>query len=151
MIAYGRSDQNVIEALQHPRAVIGSDGFAMDPDGPTGAGMPHPRSFGCYPRLLGEYVRDRQVIPLERAVAMSTSASAARLGLTDRGRLVGGAYADIVAFDADTVCDRATYRAPKVFPSGIGHVVVNGQVALDDGAQVETIRAGRVLRRSTAA
>jgi N-acyl-D-aspartate/D-glutamate deacylase len=151
MIAYGRSDQNVIEALQHPCATIGSDGFAMDPDGPTGVGLPHPRSFGCYPRLLGDYVRDRGVIPLERAIAISTSRPADRIGLRDRGRIVEGAYADVVAFDADTIADLATYREPKVFPRGIHHVVVNGRLAVDGGSQVESIRAGRVLRRGAVA
>lgn len=150
MIAYGRSDQNVMEALQHPRAVIGSDGLAMDPDGPTGVGLPHPRSFGCYPRLLGDYVRDRGVISLERAIAISTSAAAARVGLRDRGRLTEGAFADIVVFDPATVADLATYRVPKVFPRGIEHVIVNGQRAVADGRQVESVRAGRVLRRSAA-
>jgi len=151
MIAYGRSDENLMAALAHPRVVIGSDGLAMDPAGPSGAGLPHPRSFGCYPRLLGEYVRERRVIPLERAIAISTSIAASRIGLADRGRIAEGAFADIVIFDADGVADLATYRKPLTFPRGIVHVLVNGAFALADGHQVDLVRAGRVLRRGSAA
>lgn len=151
MIAYGRSQENLGRALAHPLAVIGSDGFAMDPDGPTGVGLPHPRSFGCYPRLLGEYVRERRVIPLERAVAMSTSRAAARIGLRDRGRIAEGAFADVVVFHADEVADLATYQQPKTFPRGIRHVLVNGEPAIVDGSQVDAVRAGRVLRRAASA
>ena len=119
MVAYGRSEDDLRAVLTHPLTSIGSDGLAMDPDGPSSAGRPHPRSFGCYPRLLGRYVRDAGLLTLERAVEMSTSRPADRAGLTDRGRIVEGAIADLVVFDPDAIIDAATFREPTRRPVGI--------------------------------
>src|SRR6185295_12425852 len=99
--------------LSHPATSIGSDSLAMDPHGPSGAGRPHPRNFGCYPRFLGRYVRDQGLTSLEHAIAMCTSRPADRVGLADRGRLVEGAAADIVVFDPQTIVDTATFEDPK--------------------------------------
>ena len=117
----------------------------MDPDGPTAAGRPHPRSFGCYPRLLGRFVRDEGVLDMETAITMCTARPASRAGLRDRGRLETGWAADVVVFDPDTVIDRATFRDPRQLPRGIEHVIVNGVLAVEDGRQIDDRRAGRVL------
>jgi N-acyl-D-amino-acid deacylase len=111
-----------------------------------GAGKPHPRSYGSTARVLGDYVRDRGIVPLETAVAKLTSVPAARLGLRDRGVLREGSFADLVVFDPATVADAATYDEPNRHPVGIDHVVVNGRLAVRDGAESGE-RAGRLLRR----
>jgi N-acyl-D-amino-acid deacylase len=145
MVAYGRSEDDLRAVLGHDATSIGSDGLAMDPDGASGAGRPHPRNYGCYPRFLGRYVRDQGVVPIERAIEMCTSRPAARAGLTDRGRLAEGLAADVVVFDPATIVDRATFREPGRYPVGIAHVLVAGVPVVRDGAAVEGARPGRVL------
>lgn len=145
MVAFGRSAADLEAVLSHPAAAIGSDGLALDPDGPTGAGRPHPRSYGCYPRLLGRVVREDGLLTLERAIAMSTSVPAARAGLADRGVLRPGAFADLVVLDAGAVLDLATFEAPATFPRGIRDVIVNGVPVVRSGEQLDGARPGRVL------
>jgi N-acyl-D-amino-acid deacylase len=150
MVAYGRSENDLRAVLGHEATSIGSDSLAMDPDGPSGVGRPHPRNFGCYPRVLGRYVRDQGLTTLENAIRMSTSAAADRVGLADRGRLIEGAAADIVVFDAATILDRASFEDPKQFPIGIDAVLVNGQVVVDGARQRDDVRPGEVLSALTA-
>ncbi len=145
MVAYGRSEDDLRAVLTHPLTSIGSDGLAMDPDGPSSAGRPHPRSFGCYPRLLGSYVRAHGLLTLERAIRMSTSAPADRARLVDRGRIVEGAIADLVVFDPATITDGATFREPTLPPVGVQHVMVAGRRVVVDGRQPDEVRPGRVL------
>ncbi len=132
-------DEGDIEAnLRHPLVMIGSDGL------PVMEGLPHPRLFGTFPRILGAYVRDRGTLTLEEAVRRMTSLPARVFGLTDRGTIREGAWADLVLFDPATVRDTATYDAPKREPEGIALVVVNGQVACEDGAHTAA-GSGRML------
>jgi N-acyl-D-aspartate/D-glutamate deacylase len=144
MVAGGRSEEDLLAVLRHPVTVIGSDGLALDPGGPTGAGVPHPRSYGCYPRLFADHVRTGR-IPLAEAVRKCTGAAAARAGLTGRGELVPGKAADVVVFDLDRIGDRATYAHPQRYPDGVRAVLVNGKVVVQDGAHLG-IRPGAVLR-----
>jgi N-acyl-D-amino-acid deacylase len=104
--------------------------------------MPHPRSYGCYPRLLSHYAMD---FPLVEAIAKCTGRAAARLGRTDRGVIATGKAADLVVFDPARIRDRATFEQPHQFPDGIGVVVVNGTVVVDDGGHTGA-RPGRLLR-----
>lgn len=150
MVAYGRSEDDLRAVLEHEATSIGSDSLAMDPDGPSGVGRPHPRNFGCYPRFLGRYVRDRRLTSLEHAIRMSTSAAADRVGLKDRGRLAEGNPADIVIFDAATILDRASFEDPKQFPIGIDAVLVNGRLVVDGERQHDDVRPGEVLGAVTA-
>ncbi len=145
MVAFGRSAADLHAVLGHPAASIGSDGMALDPDGPTGVGHPHPRSYGCYPRLLGRVVREDGLLSLEEAIRMATSAPAARLGLRDRGSLRPDMAADVVVFDAATIIDRATFEEPARFPEGIAHVLVGGAPVIRDGRQLHGVRPGQVL------
>ena len=145
MVAYGRSEDDLRAVLTHDLTSIGSDGLAMDPDGPSSAGRPHPRSFGCYPRLLGRYVRDAGLLTLEEAIEMSTSRPADRAGLADRGRIVEGAVADLVVFDPDAIIDAATFEEPTLRPVGIQEVVVAGRRVLADGRQLDASRPGQTL------
>jgi N-acyl-D-amino-acid deacylase len=111
-------------------------------------GRPHPRTYGTTGRVLGTYVRERGALPLETAVEKLTSVPAAHIGLRDRGVLREGAYADLVVFDPTTIADVATYEDPARYPVGIAHVVVNGRLAITDGAETGE-RPGRLLRRGS--
>ena len=125
--------------------MIGTDAWGVNPSGVLGHGKPHPRYYGTYPRILGKYVRDEGVLLLEDAVRKMTSFPAQRLGLTDRGLLKPGMWADIVIFDAEHVIDKATYLDPHQFPQGILHVLVNGQIVVKDEQQTNAL-PGKVLR-----
>jgi N-acyl-D-amino-acid deacylase len=133
-------DEADIEAnLRYPGMMVGSDGI------PTLNGKPHPRLFGTFPRVLGEYVRKRGVLTLEDAVARLTSVSADTFGLKERGRIAPGYHADIVLFDPSTIVDTATYDDPKRAPDGVSLVVVNGKIAWRDGAY-SGAGSGQMLR-----
>jgi N-acyl-D-aspartate/D-glutamate deacylase len=108
-------------------------------------GLAHPRSYGTFPRILGQYVRGEHLLPLEEAVRKMTSATAARLSIRDRGLLRPGMFADIVIFDAQTIADRATYEEPHQLPDGIRYVIVNGVVVMRD-KQLTGAKPGRALR-----
>ncbi len=133
-------------ALRQPWCSIGSDGSAYAIDGPLRRGNPHPRNFGTFPRVLGVYVRERNVLRLEDAIRKMTSLNAAKLGLKDRGVLRSGAFADVTVFDAEQVIDKSTYNAPFQYSEGIEHVLVNGQVVFLNGQPTGT-KPGRTLRK----
>jgi N-acyl-D-amino-acid deacylase len=123
--------------------MVGTDGLGI-PQNPE-LGTFHPRFFGTYPRILGKYVREEEVLTLEDAVRRMTSFPAQRLGLHDRGVLKRHMWADIVIFDPNIIIDTATYQHPHRFPEGIHHVIVNGHIVLENGEQVDAF-PGRVLR-----
>lgn len=133
-------------AMKQPWVAVGSDGSALAVEGPLRAGVPHPRNFGTFPRVLGRYVRELKVIPLEEAVRKMTSLPASILGLADRGTIKEGQWADLVIFDPATVADKATFEDPFQYPVGIDTVLVNGTVVLDEGKHTNA-RPGKVLRR----
>jgi N-acyl-D-amino-acid deacylase len=128
--------------MAHPMTMIASDGRLSTP----GEGHPHPRAYGTFPRVLGEYVREQGVLTLAQAVHKMTQMPATRLGLTDRGVLRVGAIADVVVFDAATVKDGSTFTEPHQYPVGVETVLVNGQVAVEKGVATG-VRAGRVITR----
>jgi N-acyl-D-amino-acid deacylase len=132
-------------AMSQPWCSIGSDGSAYAIEGPLRRGNPHPRNFGTFPRVLGVYVRETKLLRLEDAVRKMTSLNAAKLGITDRGTLRPGAYADVTLFDAGRVIDKATFTAPFAYNEGIEYVIVDGQVVLDRGEHTGAM-PGRVLR-----
>jgi dihydroorotase/N-acyl-D-amino-acid deacylase len=135
-------DADVERIMRYPHTMIASDGRLVRP----GEGHPHPRWYGTFPRVLARYVRERHVLTLEEAVHKMTGMPAKRLGLSDRGQVADGMYADVVVFDPATVEDRATFENPHQYPVGIDYVLVNG-VAVVDGGKFTDARAGRVLRR----
>ncbi|HXI03812.1 MAG TPA: amidohydrolase family protein, partial [Candidatus Saccharimonadales bacterium] len=112
----------------------------------TGRGRPHPAAYGAFPRVLGEWVRERGVLTLEEAIRKMTGAPAAILGLRDRGILREGAAADLVVLDPAAVGSRATWEEPRRLADGIGSVLVNGRVVVRDGRLIES-GAGVILRR----
>jgi N-acyl-D-amino-acid deacylase len=111
-----------------------------------GAGRPHPAAYGTYPRILGKYVREERLLPLEEAVRKMTSFPANRLNLKGRGLIREGFFADLVIFDGARIIDRATYENPRQFPEGIEYVIVNGKILFEKG-DLHPIKAGKVLRR----
>ena len=123
---------------RHPVAMIGTDSTFI-------GAKPSPRTYGSFPRILGQFVRDERILGLEEAVHKMTGAPAARLGLTDRGRLADGLAADVVVFDPATVRSLATYDEPRRFPVGIEHVMVNGTLVVDGGLHTGAT-PGRALR-----
>jgi N-acyl-D-amino-acid deacylase len=125
--------------IAHPHGMIGTDSTFI-------GAKPSPRTYGSYPRVLGEFVRQQRVLGLEEAVRKMTSAPADRLGLSGRGRLLDGFSADIVVFDPATIRSNATYDEPRRFPDGIEYVVVNGTLVVDGGQHTGAL-PGRVLRR----
>ena len=135
-------------ALVQPWCSIGSDGSAYSIEGPSRRGNPHPRNFGTFPRVLGVYVRERNLLRLEDAVRKTTSLNAAKVGLRDRGLLAAGNIADITLFDADRVIDRSTYTEPFAYGDGIEYVIVNGQLVLNRGRHTGAM-PGRAIRKTT--
>jgi N-acyl-D-aspartate/D-glutamate deacylase len=110
----------------HPVGMVGTDStFVGD--------RPSPRTYGSYPRILGQFVRDEALLTIEEAIRKMTGAAASRLGLRERGTLRTGAFADIVVFDPATVRSTATYDDPRSYPLGIDHVIVNGVLVVDGG------------------
>ncbi len=147
MALFFMMDERDIEtALRQPWTSIGSDAAAAKTFGEVDAlGLPHPRAYGTFPRVIAEFVRKRGVLSLEQAIRKLTSWPAARMGLYDRGVIREGLRADFTVFDFDRLQDKATWERPTAAPEGIEYVVVNGAVTLD-GARYTGAKAGRVLR-----
>ncbi len=146
IVGHSMNDDDVETVMRWPLTSIGSDGSALAPYGPLGAGTPHPRSYGTFPRVLGRYVRERGTLQLEEAVHKMTGLPAARLNLAQRGLLRTGYWADIAIWDAATIADTATYTAPHHYPVGITHVIVNGTVVITEWGEQSGTLPGRILR-----
>jgi len=112
--------------ITHPAHMFCSDALRI-------GGMPNPRTYGTYPKILGQLVRDEKIMPMEQAIRKMTSFPAQRFGLADRGILRDGMKADIVVFDPVTVSGVATFANPKQFPLGIQYVFVNGRIVVGRG------------------
>lgn len=139
------SDENVKRQIQLPWMSFGSDGGSFSDRMGT---MIHPRAFGNFARLLGKYVREEQVIPLEEAIFKMTALPAHNLRIGNRGSLKEGYQADIVIFDPETIIDYATYENPHQYAGGVDHVFVNGVQVLENGKHTRA-KPGQVVRRSS--
>jgi N-acyl-D-amino-acid deacylase len=139
------SEENIEKQIALPWVSFGSDAASMAPDGVFLRSNPHPRGYGNFARLLGHYVRDRQVISLGEAVRRLTSLPAENLRLRRRGRLQTGYFADVVVFDPATIVDHATFPRPHQYSEGVAHVLVNGTLVLRDGDHTGAT-PGRVVR-----
>jgi N-acyl-D-amino-acid deacylase len=139
-VYFHMAEEDVRRIVSYPHTMIGSDGI------PRGA-RPHPRLWGTFPRVLGHYSRDLQLMSLEKAVHKMTGLAAATFRLKDRGRVAEGAYADLVLFDPSQIIDTATYEDPERRAAGIEMVVINGSVMLQ-GGRIADARSGRVLLRT---
>jgi N-acyl-D-amino-acid deacylase len=139
------SEENVRRQLRLPWVSFGSDAGSIAPEGVFLKSSTHPRAYGNFARLLGKYVRDEHVIPMEEAIRRLTSLPADTLRIKDRGRLAAGQFADVVVFDPKTIADRATYEKPHQYAVGMRDVWVNGARVLRDGEHTNAT-PGRVVR-----
>jgi N-acyl-D-amino-acid deacylase len=136
--ADGQTDDDIIPVLQHPAMMVGSDGLHL------GSAV-HRRTYGTFARILGRYVRELGALRLEEAVRKMTSASAARIGQSDRGLVRPGLWADLVVFEPETIAEQATWEQPRRLARGVRQVLVNGALVLD-GGQHTGATPGRALR-----
>ncbi|GAB3809893.1 amidohydrolase family protein [Spirosoma humi] len=140
MVYHTMSETDVETIMRYPNTMIASDAGVAT----LGSGMPHPRAYGTNARVLGRYVRERHVIPLEEAIRRMTSLPAQRFNLADRGLLRPGYAADIVLFDEKTVSDKATYNQPHAYTTGISWVLVNGTPVVENNRHTGQ-RPGQLL------
>jgi N-acyl-D-amino-acid deacylase len=141
------SEDDIRTIVRSPTALVGSDGNCVADYGITGQGLPHPRFYGTFPRIIGQYVHDERLLPLEQAVHKMTGATAGALKLRDRGLLAEDYRADIAIFDPADFRDQATYAEPHRYPSGARtSVIVNGTVVVDHAVHTGAL-PGMVLRR----
>jgi N-acyl-D-amino-acid deacylase len=142
------AEDDIREIVRSPLGLVGSDGNCVADYGIVSQGMPHPRFYGTFPRILGHYVHDEHLLPLEAAVRKMTGATAAALRLRDRGLLREGYRADIAIFDPADFRDRATYARPHQYPSGARTtVLVNGETVVENARHTGAL-PGTVLRRA---
>jgi N-acyl-D-amino-acid deacylase len=141
MVYHYGSEEDGRRIMSHPLHTVGSDGIL--------GGKTHPRAYGTFPRVLGRYVREEKLLPLEEAIRHMTWAPARILRLPRRGLLLPGMFADVVVFDPLTIIDRATYENPLQYPEGIDYVLVNGAVTAEHGEHTAA-RQGMILRCESA-
>ncbi len=146
-IFFTMSEENLERILTRPYVMVASDSGTRAHVGPLSRGRPHPRTFGTFPRVLGAYVREKQLLELPTAIRRMTFDPCRRFGLKSRGLVAAGCYADLVLFAPDTVRDRSSYEDPIQYPDGIRYVLVNGMITVEEGEHTG-VRAGRVLRSS---
>ena len=139
------SEEDLQTGLRQPWTSIGLDANELSLDGPLFEPHTHPRSFGSMPRFLGHYVRDLQLMPLEQAIRKITSLPAQREHLVGRGLIKEGFFADITIFDPGSIVDKATYTQPAQLAEGVKYVIVNGQVAFENGKATGAM-AGKALK-----
>ena len=144
-IYFMMSEADMRAAMVAPFVNFCTDSGARANDGPLAGAKSHPRGWGSYPRILGRYVREEKLLTLEQAIQKMTSMPAKRVGISDRGLLKEGMFADVVVFDPQRVIDRATFEVPNQHPDGVKFVIVNGQLSVDDGKRTSAL-AGRPLR-----
>jgi dihydroorotase/N-acyl-D-amino-acid deacylase len=138
------SEDNIRTQLRLPWIMLGIDGPGVDPEQMKGS-LTHPRLYGTFPRVLGLYVREQKLMPLEEAVRKMTSAASRRLGIRDRGILQEGLFADVTVFNPNTIIDHATYENPNQLSTGVEYVFVNGIAVLSAG-KVTGEKPGVALR-----
>jgi len=141
------SEDDITDIVRSPLALVGSDGNCVATYGTVSQGMPHPRFYGTFPRVIGRYVGERNVLPLELAVHKMTGSTARALKLGERGLLREGYRADVTIFDPADFKDRATYADPHQYPTGERTtVIVNGTIVVENAAHTGAL-PGKVLRR----
>jgi N-acyl-D-amino-acid deacylase len=142
MIYFDMDEDDVITIMRHPDTMFGSDSAVRSESMDA---VPHPRGMGTFPRVLARYVREKQILSLEEAVRRMTSLPAQTFGLSERGQIREGYWADLVVFDPQTIADKATYESPLRPPEGISYVIVNGTVVFEHGSFTNTA-PGKVIR-----
>jgi N-acyl-D-aspartate/D-glutamate deacylase len=141
------SEDDIADIVRSPTALVGSDGNCVATTGTVSQGMPHPRFYGTFPRIIDRYVREQAVLPLAAAIHKMTGATARALKLADRGLLREGFRADVAIFDPADFRDRATYQDPHQYPTGARtSVIVNGTLVVENATHTGAL-PGKVLRR----
>jgi N-acyl-D-amino-acid deacylase len=141
------SEEDIAAIVRAPAALVGSDGNCVATTGIVSQGLPHPRFYGTFPRIIGHYVGELSLLPLEAAIHKMTGATARALKLKDRGLLRQGHRADVTMFDPADFRDRATYADPHQYPSGARTpVIVNGRIVVENATLTGAL-PGKVLRR----
>jgi N-acyl-D-aspartate/D-glutamate deacylase len=146
-VTFWGNEEDVTTMVQHPAVMPCSDGWMHAPFGPLGAGKPHPRCYGAFPRYIRRYVREEKVLKLEEAVRRMTSLPASRMGLQDRGVLFEGMKGDVTVFDPEKVKDLSTFENPHVYPEGIKTVIVNGAITVDNCEHTGALN-GKILKKT---
>lgn len=146
IVNFGMSEEDVRLIMKQPFVATASDGSAQVPS----STVPHPRSYGCFPRKIGRYAIEEKVISLEHALRSASGLPADILKLPERGYLKAGYYADVVVFDPKTFRDQATYDKPHQYATGVRYLFVNGKAAIDEGKYTGVL-AGKVLRHKSTA
>jgi len=141
VVVHSESEEDLRELIRHPLCTVITDGYARAHGDPVG----HPHDFGTFPRVLGRFARDEGLFALEDIIRRMTSLPAGTFGLEGRGTIAAGSCADLVLFDPAKVAEAATYENPGVFPAGIEHVLVNGELVVESGRHTG-LRPGTVLR-----
>ena len=145
MIDFYAQDEDLERIMKHPEVLFCTDMEDVTPGGSVTIGRPHPRAYGSFPRILGRYVREKEVLTLEQAIHKMTLKAAKRVGLADRGIISEGAFADLTVFDPERILDTATFESPHQYPAGISYVIVNGKLAVEKGRHTG-VAAGKVLK-----
>jgi N-acyl-D-amino-acid deacylase len=141
------SEDDITDIVRSPTALVGSDGNCVATTGTVSQGMPHPRFYGTFPRIIDRYVREQAVLPLAAAIHKMTGATARALKLTDRGLLCEGFRADVAIFDPSDFRDRATYDDPHQYPTGVHtSVIINGTLVVENATHTGAL-PGKILRR----
>src|SRR5688572_13829560 len=141
------SEDNIRKQIRQPWVSFGSDAGASAPEGVFLKSSTHPREYGNFAKLLGQYVRDEKILPLEEAIRRLTTLPAANLGIAERGALQRGYFADVVVFDPNTINAHSTFEKPMQYATGVVHVFVNGRQILRDGEHTGA-KPGRVVVKS---
>jgi len=143
IIIFMMDESDVSAVISNKFSMIGSDSNAWNP---SAGGMPHPRAYGTFPRVLAEYVRKKKLLSLEEAIRKMTSFPSTRFGIENRGLIKEGFFADLIIFDAKKIRDKATYVDPHQYPEGIYYVIVNGEVVVENRRHIGVL-PGKVLRK----
>lgn len=150
MVIFMMKEENLKKILAHPLVGVGCDGSAMAPYGLLAQGKPHPRNYGTFPRVLGKYIREEKILPMEVVIKKMTSSAAEHFGFARRGAIRVDHQADIVIFDEDRVIDKATWKDPHQYPDGIVYVIVNGTVVIQESEHTGSL-PGQILKKQVTA
>jgi N-acyl-D-amino-acid deacylase len=139
-------ETDLIEVMKQSMAIYCTDGLAVSPDGEYKDIPLHPRYYGTYPRILGKYIREKQIIPLEDAIHKMTLFPSIKMNINDRGLLAEGYKADITIFDKHKIIDKATFDNPHQYSEGIIAVIVNGTIVVLDNVHTGAL-PGEIIKR----
>lgn len=140
IVSFNMKEEDVHRFMRQPWTMTSSDGGLV----PLGVGVPHPRNYGAFPRKIRKYAIEEEVVDLPSAIRSMTTLPAQVFGITNRGQIREGAYADIAIFNPEELIDKATFQQPHQFSEGIKYILVNGNMALEDG-EISSKRTGKVL------